>query len=190
MEPIRIAEQLQEKFQTSILGIDEHRGQVTVLVDRDVIVKIISFLKKDQKMNHLSCLCGVDNKKRKAASAYMERFEVVYQLYSIENRTSLRLKAQIPESDQTIDSITSLWTGANWLERETYDLLGIVFNNHPNLKRILTPEDWEGHPLRKEYKLRGDTEWRGLEELKKKAVQLQQFDFHNASTAQGTSSDE
>ncbi len=188
MEPIRIAEQLQEKFQDSILGIDEHRGQVTVLVDRNAIVKIISFLKKDQKMNHLNCLCGVDNKKRKAA--YRERFEVVYQLYSIENRTSLRLKAQIPESDQTIDSITSLWTGADWLERETFDLLGIVFNNHPNLKRILTPEGWVGHPLRKEYKLQGDTEWSGFEELKKKAVQLQQFDFHKAPTAQGASSDE
>ncbi|MEA3466995.1 MAG: NADH-quinone oxidoreductase subunit C [Thermodesulfobacteriota bacterium] len=188
MEPIRIAEQLQGEFQASIFGINEHRGQVTLLVDRNVIVKIISFLKKDHKMNHLSCLCGVDNKKRKAA--YRERFEVVYQLYSIENRTSLRLKAQIPESDQTIDSITSLWTGANWLERETYDLLGIVFNNHPNLKRILTPEGWEGHPLLKEYKLRGDVEWKGFEELKKKAVQLRQFDFHNAPTAEEAGSDE
>lgn len=188
MEPIRIAEQLQVNFQDLILGVNEHRGQVAVQVDRNAILEIISYLKNDHKMNHLNCLCGVDNNKRKAA--YLERFEVVYQLYSTENRTSLRIKAQIPESDPTIDSITSLWTGADWLERETYDLVGVEFNNHPNLKRILTPDDWEGHPLRKEYKLKGDTEWVGFEELKEKAAQLKQFDFHGAPAAQGAISDE
>lgn len=188
MEPIRIAEKLQEQFQGAVLGIVEHRGQISVLVDRDVIFDIISFLRNEYKMNHLNCLCGVDNLKRVAS--HHERFEVVYQLYSIENRTSLRIKAQVPESDPSVDSITSLWTGANWLERETYDLVGIKFNNHPNLKRVLTPDDWEGHPLRKEYPLRGDTEWAGLIELKKKAIQLQQFDFHGAQTEQGADSDD
>lgn len=188
MEPIRIAEQLQEKFSDSILGISEYRGQVTTRVDRTPIVEMVQFLKKDHKMNHLNCLCGVDNHERKAA--YIERFEVVYQLYSIENRTLLRLKAQVPESDPSIDSISSLWTGANWLERETYDLFGIVFNNHPNLKRILTPDDWEGHPLRKEYALRGDTEWKGFEELKEKSSQLSQFDFYGAQVKQGAASDD
>ncbi len=188
MEPIRIAEKLQEQFQGSVLGIVEHRGQVSVLVDREVIIDIISLLKNDHKMNHLHCLCGVDNLKRVAS--HFERFEVIYQLYSIEKRTSLRIKAQVPESDPSIDSITSLWTGANWLERETYDLVGIKFNNHPNLKRVLTPDDWEGHPLRKEYPLRGDTEWSGLIELKEKAKRLQQFDFYGAQTEEGTDSDD
>jgi NADH-quinone oxidoreductase subunit C len=189
MEPIRIAEQLQEKFPDSVLGINKHRGQVTTLINRDPIIEMIRFLKVNYKMNHLNCLCGVDNRNRKAVS--FERFEVIYQLYSIENRTLFRLKAQVPESDPSIDSITSLWTGANWLERETYDFFGIVFNNHPNLKRILTPEDWEGYPLRKEYALKGDTEWTGFKELKEKSRQLSQFDFYGAQAMnQGAASND
>lgn len=182
MESMGIVKQLSEQFPGAILGVNEHRGQVTTLVDRNPIVEMCQFLKEDHKMNHLNCLCGVDNLTREGT--YIERFEVVYQLYSINNRTSLRLKAQVPESDPTIDSITSLWTGADWLERETYDLVGVVFNNHPNLKRILTPKDWEGHPLRKEYSLKGDTEWKGFEELKKKSAQLSRFDFYSAQTEQ------
>jgi len=188
MEPIRIAQKLQEQFQEAVHGVVEHRGQVSVLVERDVIFDIISLLKNEYKMNHLHCLCGVDNLKRVAS--HLERFEVVYQLYSIEKRTSLRIKAQVPESDPSIDSIVPLWTGANWLERETYDLVGIKFNNHPNLKRVLTPDDWEGHPLRKEYALRGDTEWTGLIELKKKAIRLQQFGFQGAQTEEGADSND
>ena len=179
MESIRIAEELEKKFPASVLGIQEHRGQVSVIVDRDNIVAMCQYLRSEHKMNHLNCLCGVDNLTRKGK--YIERFEVIYQLYSIENRISIRLKAQIRESAHPfIDSITSLWTGADWLERETYDLVGILFNNHPNLKRILTPEDWEGHPLRKDYALKGDTEWKGFAELKEKSRQLSQFDFHGA----------
>ena len=189
MEPIRIAEELEKKFPDSILGISEHRGQVSIVVDRDLIVAMCLFLKSDHKMNHLNCLCGVDNLTRKGK--YIERFEVIYQLYSIENRTSIRLKAQIQESDHPIiDSITSLWTGADWLEREAYDLVGIMFNNHPNLKRILTPKGWEGHPLRKDYALRGDTEWKGFKELKEKSSQLSYFYFHGAHVQQGAASND
>ncbi len=177
MEPIRIAHNLEENFPDSILGIQEHRGQISVLVLPDDIVTMCMFLKGKHKMTHLNCLCGVDNLTRKGK--YIERFEVIYQFYSIENRVSLRLKAQLQDSAHpSIDSISSVWTGANWLERETYDLVGITFNNHPNLKRILTPDGFEGHPLQKQYKLRGDTEWSGFTELKEKAKQLQEFDFH------------
>ncbi|MBU0663744.1 MAG: NADH-quinone oxidoreductase subunit C [Proteobacteria bacterium] len=189
MEPIRIAEEIEKKFPCSVLGICEHKGQVSVVVDRSDIVAMCQFLKSGHKMNHLNCLCGVDNLTRKGK--YIERFEVIYQLYSIENHISLRLKAQIRDSAHPIiDSITSLWTGADWLERETYDLVGIMFNNHPNLKRILTPEDWQGHPLRKDYVLRGDTEWQGLEELKEKSRKLRRFDFHSAHVKQGAASDD
>jgi len=189
MESIRIAEDLEIFFPDSILGIHEYRGQVSAVVNRKHIVSMCRFLLQKHKMNHLNCLCGVDNLTRKGK--YFERFEVVYQLYSIERRVGLRLKAQIPDSEQpTIDSITSLWTGADWLERETYDLVGISFNNHPNLKRILTPEGWEGHPLQKTYKLKGDSEWSGFTELKKKARQLSQFDFHTAQGQKGAAADD
>ena len=184
MEPIRIAHDLEENFPDSILGIHEHRGQVSVLVHAESILLMCMFLKGKHRMNHLNCLCGVDNLTRKGK--FIERFEVIYQLYSIDNRTSLRLKAQIPNSAHpAIDSITSVWTGADWLERETYDLVGIAFNNHPNLKRILTPDGFEGHPLQKEYKLRGDTEWSGFTELKEKAKQLQEFDFNFPRVSKG-----
>jgi len=184
MEPIRIAHDLEKNFPDSVLGIHEHRDQVSVLIKPEEIVIICMFLRGKYQMKHLNCLCGVDNLTRKGK--FIERFEVIYQLYSIENRTGLRLKAQIQDSAHpTIDSISSLWTGADWLERETYDLVGISFNNHPNLKRILTPEGFEGHPLQKKYKLRGDTEWIGFTELKEKAKQLQEFDFHNPKVNRG-----
>lgn len=189
MESIRIAEDLEKKFPDSFFGIHEHRGQVSAVVDQKAIVAICQFLKEKHKMNHLNCLCGVDNLTRKGK--YIERFEVIYQLYSIDNRSSLRLKAQIQDSTHpSIDSITSLWTGADWLERETYDLVGITFNNHPNLKRILTPDDWEGHPLQKKYRLKGDAEGKEFAELKEKVKQLSQFDFHNAHDQKGASSDD
>jgi NADH-quinone oxidoreductase subunit C len=182
MEPIGIAQELRKRFNDSVSEITSHRGQVAVLVERTPIVEICRWLKTDYQMNHLNCLCGVDNRNRKAPHG--ERFEVVYQLYSIPNRVTLRLKAQVPESDPAIDSITSLWSGANWLEREAYDLFGIVFHGHPNLQRILTAEGWEGYPLRKEYALRGDTEWQGFIELKEKARELRKFDFYGAQNEQ------
>lgn len=189
MESIRIAEELEKHFPDSILGIHEHRGQVSAVVDRKPIVAMCRFLKEKHQMSHLNCLCGVDNLTRKGK--YIERFEVVYQLYSIENKISLRLKAQIKDSAHpAIDSITSLWTGADWLERETYDLVGITFNKHPNLKRILNPEDLDGHPLQKKYKLRGDKEWKGFTELKEKCNQLKQFEFPNTQDTEGAASDD
>lgn len=187
MESILIAEDLKNNFPNAIFETQIHRGQFSSIVSPEPIVEMCRFLKEDYKMNHLNCLTGADNLSRKGK--HFERFEVIYQLYSIEYRVGLRLKAQIKDSDDpSIDSITSLWTGADWLERETFDLLGITFNEHPNLKRILTPEDWEGHPLQKTYKLKGNTEWSGFTKLKEKVKQLKQFDFHRAQ--EGTHSND
>ncbi len=187
MESILIAEDLRNNFPNAIFETQIHRGQFSSIVAPEPIVEMCRFLKEDYKMNHLNCLTGVDNLSRKGK--HFERFEVIYQLYSIEYRVGLRLKAQIKDSeDPSIDSITSLWTGADWLERETFDLLGITFNEHPNLKRILTPEDWEGHPLQKTYKLKGNTEWNGFTKLKEKVKQLKQFDFYSAQ--EGTHSND
>jgi len=93
MEPIGIAQELRKRFNDSVSEITSHRGQVAVLVERTPIVEICRWLKTDYQMNHLNCLCGVDNRNRKAPHG--ERFEVVYQLYSIPNRVTLRLKAQV-----------------------------------------------------------------------------------------------
>jgi len=84
------------------------------------------------------------------------RFEVVYHLHAPERREWLRLKCRLAGADPEIDSVTGVWRGANWYERETFDLFGIRFRNHPNLQRIMLPDDWEGHPLRKDYPVTGD----------------------------------
>ncbi len=83
------------------------------------------------------------------------RFEIVYQLLALERGERLRLKARLPGDDPRIDSITSLWPAADMLEREVFDLFGVHFAGHPNLRRLMMPDDWEGHPLRKDYPVEG-----------------------------------
>lgn len=188
MEPMEIARKLQEKFPDECLETVTFQGQISVITKRERIVEILSWLKEADKirLNHLMCLCGVDNSKRMQAP--LERFEVVYALFSITHGHEFRLRVQVPEDDPTIDSATSVWTGANWPERECYDLVGISFNAHPDMRRILLPDDWSGHPLRKEYPLKGREEWSGYEELVNKVEELKQYDFyHDQNSSQKNS---
>jgi NADH-quinone oxidoreductase subunit C len=164
MKPSEIAEKIKNKFPDEVLDITQFRDQVSVIVKRDRIIDICRYLYEDPDiyMDYLSDLCGVDYPGRRF------RFEVVYNLYSLKYRHRIRIKALIPEEDPSIDSVVSIWSGANWHEREVCDMFGIVFNGHPDLRRILMPEDWEGYPLRKDYPLKGPEGWeyRGFEELK------------------------
>lgn len=164
MEPLEIAEKIKERFPDEVVDITQFRGQVSVIVKRDRIIDICRYLydEPDICMDYLADLCGVDYPQRRL------RFEVVYNLYSIRYRHRLRLKALLPVDDPSIDSVTSIWAGANWHEREACDMYGIVFKGHPDLRRILMPEDWEGFPLRKDYPLKGPEgwEWKGYEESK------------------------
>lgn len=140
---------LKEKFAASIIEVKEFRGEVTVTVNKQDIVAICRFLKESLQYNLLTDVTAVDYLGKEP------RFMAVYNLYSIPNKDRLRLKAPIAESDCTIDTVSTLWNSANWLERECYDLFGIVFTNHPDLRRILMTDDWVGHPLRKDYPLQG-----------------------------------
>ncbi len=164
MEPLEIAGKLKEKFGSEIETVKEFRDQVSVSVKRGKIMEICGFLHDDPDiyMDFLSDLCGVDYPDRK------DRFEVVYNLYSIKHGHRLTVKALVPENEPSLDSVVSIWNGANWHEREACDMYGIVFNGHPDLRRILMPEDWEGYPLRKDYPLKGpeDSEYKGFEEVK------------------------
>ncbi len=180
MESMEIAGRLQAQFPDQVLDICSFHGQVGVLIQRQQVVDMLRWLRDTpgMQMNHLMDLCGVDNAKKDEPT--LQRFEVVYNLYSVPERHSLRIRAQIPEEDPCIDSISSLWAGADWHERECFDLMGISFNGHENMKRILLPEDWQGHPLRKEYPLKGREEWSGMEELLHKVETLQQFGFNDA----------
>ena len=164
MEPLEIAEKIKEKFPEEVLEVSSFCDQVSVTVKCDRILDICLYLNKDSSidMNFLSDLCGVDYKGRKF------RFEVVYNLFSLKYNHRIRIKALVPETDPSIDSVVTIWNGANWHERETYDMFGIIFRGHPDLRRILLPEDWEGFPLRKDYPLKGPEDWeyKGYEEAK------------------------
>ena len=141
---------LREKFASSVLDVKEFRGQVTVTVPRENIIEVCRFLKESLRYNLLTDVTAIDYLGKREP-----RFMVVYNLYSIPNKDRIILKAAVSEADCTIDSVTCLWNSANFLDREVYDLMGIVFNNHPDLRRILMTDDWVGHPLRKDYPLQG-----------------------------------
>jgi NADH-quinone oxidoreductase subunit C len=124
--------------------------ELTLEIDPGQILDVCQFVKTDQKFVRLSGITGVDWYPAEP------RFEVVYFLHSMERRAErLRLKCRLPGDKPEIDSVTSLWVGANWYEREAFDLFGIRFRNHPNLTRIMMPDDWEGHPLRKDFPVHG-----------------------------------
>jgi NADH-quinone oxidoreductase subunit C len=142
---------LREKFPDSIIGESFFRDDTTVIVKKEDILPIARFLYSDEDLSFdfLSDLCCVDYYKREP------RFEIVYHLYSIKNNKRLRIKAPIPSNQEAISSVCSVWETANWLERECYDMYGIGFEGHPDLRRILLTDDWEGHPQRKDSPLKG-----------------------------------
>ncbi|MDA8431057.1 MAG: NADH-quinone oxidoreductase subunit C [Geobacteraceae bacterium] len=146
----RAVVKLKEKFASSIIDIVEFRGEVTITVKKNDILPILAFLKQTLQFNLLTDVTAVDYLGKKE-----ERFMMVYQLFSVGNKDRLRIKAPLAEVDGHIQSATQVWSTANWLEREIFDLFGIVFDSHPDLRRILMTPDWVGHPLRKDYPLQG-----------------------------------
>ncbi|RME05402.1 MAG: NADH-quinone oxidoreductase subunit C [Deltaproteobacteria bacterium] len=138
-----------EKFPEDILSHHDRLGNETAVVRRERIGEICAFLKEDPKlrMNMMMDLTVVDG----LNLGWDPRFMVVYHLYSIPLRHRIRLKAPVPEEDPTIPSVVPVWRGAEWFEREAYDMYGIRFDGHPDLRRILLYPEFEGHPLRKDY---------------------------------------
>jgi len=142
-----LVKKLKSQFGDAIGEAVEFIGQLSVTVDRERIVEICDFLKSDSEtsFDYLSDLTCVHYPERREAP-----FEIVYNLFSISKNERVRLKVRTSDS---VESVTSVWPAANWLEREVFDLFGIRFNNHPDLRRLLLPPDWEGYPLRKDYPL-------------------------------------
>ncbi len=143
----KLTQLLKDQFPDTVRDFHNHRGDETILIDRNQIVPVCQFLRDDDrcKMELMIDLTAVD---------YWEeqpRFEIVYHFKSLSLNHRLRLKVRIPEDACEIDSIHALWQSVDWYERECYDMYGIVFKNHPNLKRILMYPEFEGHPLRKDY---------------------------------------
>lgn len=144
-----VVENLKGKFSAAVLEVAEFRGETTVVVNKEEIVAICSYLKKVEGFNFLTDLCGVDYLGK------APRFMVVYHLYNIKTHERLRLKVPVEENAPQVDTVSGVWATANWHERECWDLMGISFKHHPDLRRILMPEEWQGHPLRKDYPVQG-----------------------------------
>jgi NADH-quinone oxidoreductase subunit C len=144
---------LREQMPGAIVDVVRFRDETTIHVQPHLLREVARMLRDDDNvsMTMLTDVTAVDMLRLRTAP----RFDVVVLLYSLKNRVRLRLKAGVDDG-QAVQSVTPLWNGANWLEREAYDMFGIPFEGHPNLKRILMPDDWdEGFPLRKDYPLRG-----------------------------------
>lgn len=175
MEPLGIAAKIKDKFPDEVNGLVEFRGQVSVMIRKGRLLEICRYLCDDPELDldYLKDLCGVDYMGKKPL-----RFEVVYTLYSMRHQHMIRLRTEIGEEEPVIDSVVPVWIGANWHERECYDMYGIVFNGHPDLRRILMPEDWEGYPLRKDYPVKGpEKEWQGFQEVLDKAEKFKEFSW-------------
>ncbi|HVM08080.1 MAG TPA: NADH-quinone oxidoreductase subunit C [Acidimicrobiales bacterium] len=134
--------------------VEERNGQTVVFPERSAYLDVMKALKDD---GYEMCvdLCGVDHLQNPDRSLpdgiVRERFEVVVNLLSLSQKRRIRVRVQVPESDPTVPTLFRLWPGSEAMEREAWDMLGIAFVDHPDLSRILMPEDWEGHPLRKDF---------------------------------------
>jgi len=144
---------MSEYFGDKVYSITIAHGELVMVVDRAIIVPVCKLLRDDPdfQFDFLSYVTAIDW----SAMKKEPRYEVIYQLLSLKKTHRMRVKAGVPDSDPSIETVCDVWQGANWMERETFDMFGIIFRNHPDLRRILMPDDWDGHPLRKEFPLGG-----------------------------------
>jgi len=149
-----IVDKIKSQFPGAVHAASEFRGETTLTVDAEHLLPLCRFLRDDPdtRFNHLTFVTGVDY----SAMGRKPRFDAVYELYSLPLRHRLRLKVPVDGDSPSVPSVVEVWPGADWHEREVYDLLGIRFKGHPDLRRILLPDEWVGHPLRKEYPLGGE----------------------------------
>lgn len=147
-----VLDRLRRKFGDAIIETSDDHGNETAVVERDRLTEIAEFLKTDRELQldmPIDCTAVDWLGKREP------RFDVVYHFYSVRRRHRVRIKIRVSENDPTCPSLTPLWRGLNWFEREAWDLYGIRFVGHPNMKRILLYEEFNGHPLRKDYPVDG-----------------------------------
>jgi NADH-quinone oxidoreductase subunit C len=140
---------LLERNPAGVEGAKFDREEMTIAINRTFLREACSLLKLDLGFTFLADVTAVDWYPSEP------RFEVIYHLLSMQHKERLRLKVKLGGDDAHVESVTGIWTSANFFEREVYDLFGVRFSGHPNLRRIMMPEDWEGHPLRKDYPVEG-----------------------------------
>jgi len=148
-----LVKRYREKFGPAILEAWTDRKQAILVVARELLAEIALYSRDQEKFDWLSDLTAVDWPKRE------KRFDIVLNMYSFEKNERLRLKVQAT-AEERVPSMQGIWSTANWMEREVYDMFGVVFEGHPDLRRILLPDEWQGFPLRKDYDiLTQDTAW-------------------------------
>lgn len=147
----QVLQRLRDQFGDAIEESAEFRGELTVVVPRERIVEVCRFLKEDPstRFDLLADLCGID------MYTPLRRFGVIYNLLSISRKHRIRVKTYCEDDDTVVPTVTGVWRTANWHERETYDMFGIRFEGHPDLRRIYMPDAFEHHPLRKDFPLMG-----------------------------------
>lgn len=148
-----LTERISREFAGRDMEFAQYVGQHFIVSEASVVPRLVEYLKVEEEFDYLVDLTAVDFPGREL------RFDLIYILYSFANNERVRIKTRIAEGYRPA-TISSVYAGANWLEREVYDMFGIEFAGHPNLTRILLPEDWSGHPLRKDYSItRMDNRW-------------------------------
>jgi len=147
----QVVRKLKSRFGEGLFEIQEFRGELTVVVPKERIVDVCRFLKEDPDLHFdlLADLCGID------MYTPVKRFGVIYNLYSLKSKHRIRLKTFTEEEDPKVQTVSTVWSTANWHERETFDMFGIIFEGHPDLRRMYMPEDFEHYPLRKDFPLMG-----------------------------------
>ena len=143
---------VREKFPQAVVETDDFRGEQTIVLHPAFLVTVCTYLLKSLRYTYLSSVTAVDWLER------VPRYDVVYHLLSMPNQSELRLKVRVGQNGEdhpSVPTVTGIWPTANWFEREVYDLFGILFTGHPDLRRILMPMDWTTYPLRKDYPLSG-----------------------------------
>ena len=150
MDSRAAGEMLKVRFPAAVLAVEEFRGETTVTIDRGALREVMRFLKEDEATRYdlLVDLTGADSR---GTSLH---FTIAYLLNSLRYRNRLRIKTAVAEGAE-VDTVSDIWRGAEWLEREVYDMFGIAFGGHPDLRRILLTNDFVGHPLRKEFPVQG-----------------------------------
>ncbi len=151
LEPNPIVSKLRERKPRAVAEVIVFRGETTIVVPREFLRDVAEYLlgEPDLDFKLLDDITGVDR------FPVEPRFELNYHLVSISRRARLRLRVRVPGNDPVADSVTMIWPSANWHEREIFDLFGVRFEGHPDLTRILLPDTWEGHPLRKDFPTEG-----------------------------------
>lgn len=143
-------DQLTNKNSGWVTSVTDALGEVTIITPRESIYDACDFLKSELGFDMLADLCGADRGPEEDP-----RFEVNYHLFSTKHHQRLRLKVLLSDDDAKVESVTPVWRTADWHEREVFDMFGVTFQGHPDLRRILLPSDFDGHALRKDYPLRG-----------------------------------